>query len=142
LVSAVLLGLLQYEKQIAYPEQFVRVMTRNLAINRSRSGASLYEVVESDISSDSGTGEASVVSDQIDAASVPVNYVLLKDTLVRLESMLSPAEARCYFLLKAGLEQEDLPSRLGVTRQAVGKIIKEIRRKYMLLESEEVNEAA
>lgn len=135
LVSSVTLGLLQYSKPITYPEQFVRVMARNYAINRYRTGARQWEVVESEMNDIlDGESDSSELIQHDSNASTPVDQVLLKDTLVRLEGILTPAESKCYTLLKAGYGQEDLPLQLGVTRQAVSKIIKEIRRKFTMID--------
>lgn len=130
LMSSVTLRLLQYPKPIEYPEQFVRVMARNLAINKSRTGSGLWEIVESEMS-DETAGETGKAAPSPQSSGL-VEQILLKETLVRLERMLSPAEAKCYKLLKDGFEQADLPEKLGVSRQAVSKLMKEIRRKFLM----------
>ena len=56
--------------------------------------------------------------------------MILRDTLDRLLRRLTPAELKCYGLLKEGHEQKDLPGIMGVSRQAVSKILTSIRRKY------------
>ena len=60
------------------------------------------------------------------------------DTLDRLLRRLTPAELKCYELLKEGHEQRDLPGIMGVSRQAVSKILTSMRRKYEELESEDL----
>lgn len=51
-----------------------------------------------------------------------------------MESMLSPSERRCYDLMCQGYEQRDLPALLGVSRQAVSRMVASIRRKYLNIE--------
>ena len=51
-------------------------------------------------------------------------------------SVLSPAERRCYELMRQGYEQRDLPALLSVSRQAVSRMVSSMRRKYMDVEGD------
>ena len=92
LASHVVLSLLQYDKPIFHLRTFIRVTTKNLALNSLRVGAGLWETVESKL-----------------------------------------ADSADY----QGLEQEDLPKLIGISKQAVSKVMASIRRKYLALERED-----
>lgn len=133
LISRVVIALLEYAKPIQHPRKFIRVTAKNLALNSARVGCGLWETVESEIADLQEVEKMARTSlhEPLDESSTE-NVVVLKDTLLRLEGMLSPAERRCYQLLKEGLEQRDLARLLGISRQGVYKILRSIRKKYEL----------
>jgi len=63
--------------------------------------------------------------------------LIVRDTLDRLLERLTPAETRCYELLKNGYEQRDLARTLGISRQAASKFLRSIRNKFKELEQED-----
>ncbi len=129
LIADAVHALLEYGKPIEHPRSFIWTTVRRLAINRGCVGAGAREfsnadtVMEADIAEErSGLQET----------------VILRDTLRRLLKRLTPTEMKCYDLLKEGYEQKDLPELMGVSRQAVSKLLCAIRRKYEDLESEDL----
>lgn len=137
LVSRVILALLEYDKPILHPHKFIRITTKNLALNSARVGSGLWETVESEIADSAEADDyKNLCSNDGGADADTETVVVLKDTLLRLEDKLSPGERRCYELLKAGLEQRDLAKALGISRQGVYKILRSIRRKYELADRE------
>ncbi len=137
LISRVIVALLEYENPISHPKKFIRITTKNLALNAMRVGSGLWETVESEIA-DSEIAEESGrrAIEESDSGVRTETVVLLKDTLLRLQEMLSPSERRCYELLKKGLEQRDLAKAMGISRQGVCKLLKSIRKKYELADLE------
>lgn len=130
LVSDTVKALLEYDKQIEHPRSFIRTTVRRLATNRACVGAGARELNNSEL----GVEMESVVAETELSVSV-----IIRDTLQRLLQSLTPAEARCYELLKAGYEQRDLPRLLGISRQAVSKLLAGIRWKYEVLELEDAD---
>ena len=142
LAAEICLALLRYREDIQYPTQFVRTVARNLAINRCVYGSRAWEVAETDLR-ESTLDDPSVplveyVRSKNSAQPDPSIGVEARDTLIRLEQKLAPSEKRCYELLKQGFEQEDLPRLMGITKQAISKLMQSIRRKYLALEREEI----
>mgnify|MGYP000855178065 FL=1 len=129
LISDTVRALLEYDRPIEYPKSFIWTTVRRLAINRGCVGAGAREFSNSD-----GVIEA----DPAETQAGPSETVILRDTLERLLKRLTPAEMRCYELLKDGYEQRDLPKLMGVSRQAISKLLNAIRRKYEELESEDL----
>ena len=129
LASDALLAALRYRGDIRFPRQFIRRTIRNLCIDRSRSiGARELIGCESEASLGDLRAESS------DQPCDVCEYVALRQTIERMEAMLSPAERRCYELMRRGYEQRDLPAMLGVSRQAVSRMVASIRRKYLVIE--------
>jgi DNA-directed RNA polymerase specialized sigma24 family protein len=124
LASQALLSVLQYGGDIMHVRQFVRTVVRNLCINQHRSIRSRELTI----------GDEYECLDEADACD-PTLVLILGDTLARMEGSLTPGELRCYGLLAEGFEQQDLPGLLGVSRQAVSKMIASMRRKYLEAES-------
>lgn len=130
LASRTLLAALQYNEVIQFPEQFMRKTARNLAINHARSvGArELTGCQQESALHNACLREAGLALD-------PCSHLILSDTLSRMERELTPSELRCYRLLCEGYEQRDLPRLLGVSRQAVSRILASIRGKYLAADS-------
>ncbi len=136
LASEALLAALRYTHDIQFPWQFLRRTIRNLCIDRSRSiGA--RELTGCEWETSLGELAADLVGEPCD----PCEHLVLRDTIRRMESMLSPSERRCYDLMCQGYEQRDLPAMLGVSRQAVSRMIVSIRRKYTYLETDRPRQA-
>lgn len=129
LISDAVHALLEYGKPIEHPRSFIWTTVRRLAINRGCVGAGAREFSNSDVVLDANI---------IEERSGLTETVILRDTLERLLARLTPAEMKCYGLLKDGYEQKDLPRIMGVSRQAVSKLLRAIRRKYEELESEDL----
>ncbi len=123
LASEALLAVLRYQDPIEFPKQFLRRTIRNLCIDRSRSIGS-RELVGADVN----------IQPDCRQACDPCEQLILRDTIERMASILSPAESRCYGLMLQGYEQSDLPALLGISRQAVSRMIASIRRKYLAVE--------
>lgn len=129
LISDAVRALLEYGKPIEHPKSFIWTTVRRLAINRGCVGANAREFSNADVLFEEDIAEArSGLSETI----------ILRDTLDRLLRRLTPGELKCYELLKEGHEQRDLPGIMGVSRQAVSKILTSMRRKYEELESEDL----
>lgn len=128
LISDTMAALLEYKGPIRHPRGFIRTTVTNLAINRKRIGAGAWEQCDSDIGAE---------LDDIPAEVEIANIIIIRDTLGRLLEQLTPAQSRCYDLLRAGYDQRDLPERLGVSRQAVSKLLAQMRRKFEELEAED-----
>lgn len=129
LASEALLAVLSYQDEIRFPRQFLRRTIRNLCIDRSRSiGSRELTGCEWESSLDHLCADP-------DQSCDPCEHLMLLDSIERMESMLSPAERRCYELMRQGYEQRDLPSLLNVSRQAVSRMVASIRRKYLSTES-------
>lgn len=128
LASQGLLAALQYKGDIFFPRQFMRLTIRNLAINHAKSvGAREIPACDrEDLWASHGQSESD-----------PCDRLILSDTLGRMECALTPAERRCYELLRTGYEQRDLPRLLNVSRQAVSQLLQSIRRKYLAAEHAE-----
>lgn len=121
-----LLAILRYKGDIRFPMQFLRRTIRNLWIDRSRStGARELTGCEWEVFP--GESHADLAYERCD----PSECLILRDTIERMELMLSPAERRCYELMRKGYEQRDLPELLEISRQAVSKTVSSIRRKYL-----------
>lgn len=128
LISDTVRAILEYGKPIEHPKTFIWTTVRRLAINHGRVGA--------------GAREFSNTEDLIEAdpSEDPMRLsetVILRDTLARFLKRLTHAEAGCYELLEAGFEQRDLPGLMGVSRQAVSKLLTSMRSKYEDLEAED-----
>jgi len=132
LASRVVLTLLEYGRPISHPHKFIRIVTKNLALNSTRVGSGVWETVESEMAGASRGENFRSLLDASDSEPPIEQAVLLKDTLIRMEEMLSPAERRCYDMLKQGLEPKDLSVALGVSRQFVHKMLRSIRKKYVI----------
>ena len=130
LASRVVLTLLEYSKSISHPRKFIRIVTKNLALNSTRVGSGLWETVESEMAGASAGEDFKTLLDASDSEPAMERAVVLKDTLIRMEALLSPAESRCYALLKQGLEQKDIANALGISRQCVHKMLRSIRKKF------------
>ena len=129
LISDAVRALLEYDKPIEHPRSFIWTTVRRLAINRGSVGAGARELSNAD----------DVIDAEIEDAELPFSEtVILRDTLERLLSRLTRAELTCYDLLKLGYEQRDLPGLMGISRQAVSKLMNAIRRKYENLEAEDL----
>lgn len=129
LAAEALLAVLRYRDAIRFPKQFLRRTIRNLCIDRSRS-IGKWEIT--------GLDWEISLDDLFDDSGLPGNpceHLILRDTIERVESVLSPAEFRCYQLMRQGYEQSDLPALLGISRQAVSRVVSSIRRKYLNIES-------
>ena len=141
LAGEIRLALLSYPKGVSYPSQFVRTVARNLAINRYAYGSRAWEVTETEICElsvdDSSVPFVEYMRSRESLANDPSLSIEMRDTLLQVEKRLSPSEKHCYQLLKQGFEQEDIPQFLGISKQAVSKIIHSIRRKYLRVEREE-----
>lgn len=129
LVSDAVRALLEYEKPIEHPKSFIWTTVRRLAINRGCVGAGAREFSNAD----------TVFEDDIAVSRQALSEtVILRDTLERLLVRLTPTELACYEMLKEGHEQKELAGIMGVSRQAVSKLLTSIRRKYEELESEDL----
>lgn len=126
LISDTIAALLEYHGHIEHPRGFIRTTVRNLAINRGCVGPGAWEISNLDLDLEDGECSEIGLSD----------LSVIRDTLDHLLELLTPAEARCYNLLKAGYEQRDLPKLLGISRQAASKLVAGIRREYLSLEME------
>jgi DNA-directed RNA polymerase specialized sigma24 family protein len=129
LASEALLTVLRYKDNIQYPMQFLRRTIRNLCIDRSRS-IGMRELTGYEWETSLGDLRADLLDQHCD----PCEHLILRDTIERMESMLSPAEIRCYELMRQGYEQRDLPGLLRVSRQAVSRIVCSMRQKYLVVE--------
>lgn len=127
LISDTIAALLEYHGRIEHPRGFIRTTVTNLAINRGCVGPGAWEISNLDLDLEDGQCSEIGLSD----------LSVIRDTLDQLLERLTPAEAGCYNLLKAGYEQRDLPTFLGISRQAASKLIAGIRRKYLSLEMED-----
>ena len=96
LASRVILTLLEYERPISHPHKFIRIVTKNLALNSTRVGSGVWEIVESEMAGASPGEDFRSPLDASDSEPPMEQAVLLKDTLIRMEEKLSPAERRCY----------------------------------------------
>lgn len=131
LASEALLAVLRYRDDIRFPMQFLRRTIRNLWIDRSRSmGAQELTGCEWE------TSLGDLRADLFDQPRDPCEHLILRDTIDRMVCMLSPAELRCYELMRQGYEQRDLPVLLSISRQAVSRIVSSMRRKYLDVESD------
>ncbi|HET6455156.1 MAG TPA: hypothetical protein VFI02_12185 [Armatimonadota bacterium] len=126
LISDTVTALLEYDGHIEHPKGFIRTTVRNLAINQGVVGPGAREISNSDLDLEGDQCSEINLSD----------LSVLRDTLDHLLERLTPAEAGCYNLLKAGYEQRDLPKLLGISRQTAFKLLAGIRRKYLSLEME------
>ena len=126
LISDTIAALLGYGGHIEHPRGFIRTTVRNLAINQGCVGPGAWEI--SNLGLDLEDDQCS----EIDLSDLSI----IRDTLDHLLERLTPGEAGCYNLLKAGYEQRDLPKLLGISRQAASKLVAGIRRKYLSLEME------
>lgn len=131
LASEALLAVLHYKDDIQFPMQFLRRTIRNLWIDRSRSIGS-RELTGYEWETATGDLRAELVQ-PID----PCEQLILRDTIEQMESILSPAERRCYELMREGYEQRDLHALLSISRQAVSKMVSSIRGKYLNIERSE-----
>ncbi len=132
------LALLSYPEQIKHPAQFIRIVTRNIAINRKSYGCEAWETPESEFcyTDESTTPLVEFIQSKSQTEIDPMRTLELRDTLLRMEERLTASEKRCYQLLKKGFEQEDLARLMGISKQAVSKLIMSIRRKFLTAESE------
>ncbi|MBP6963758.1 MAG: sigma-70 family RNA polymerase sigma factor [Armatimonadetes bacterium] len=128
LISDTVRALLEYGKPIEHPKTFIWTTVRRLAINHGCVGAGAREFSNTEDLIEADTSE--------DPMRLP-ETVILRDTLARFLKRLTPAETGCYELLKAGFEQRDLPGLMGVSRQAVSKLLTSMRAKYEDLEAED-----
>ena len=124
-----LLAILRYKGDIRFPMQFLRRTIRNLWIDRSRSTGT-RELTGYEWEASLGDLHSDLAYKPCD----PCERLVLRDTIERMELMLSPAEHRCYELMRKGYEQRDLPELLEISRQAVSRMIISIRRKYLDIE--------
>ena len=142
LAAEIHLVLLRYRRPIEYPAQFVRTVARNLAINRCVYGSGAWEVSESEFGESVADGSSIPFVEYLRSKDLlgpdPSFSIQARDTLIRLEKMLSPSEKRCYDFLKQGFEQEDLSELIGITKQAVSKLIQSIRRKFLVIDGEDI----
>jgi DNA-directed RNA polymerase specialized sigma24 family protein len=129
LVCEAVEALLGYRRPIRHPRGFVRALVRNLAINRRCAGAQSRELTNSDAALELGDSERRVLE-------LPA-VIVIRETLELLTRSLTRSESQCYELLKAGHDRKDLPRLLGISRQAVSKLLRGIRRKYEALEAED-----
>jgi len=129
LISDTVTALLEYDGHIEHPKGFIRTTVRNLAINQGVVGPGAREISNVDLD----------LEDEERAEMELCDLNIIRDTLNRLMERLTPSEAVCYSLLKAGYEQRDLPGLLGISRQAVSKLVVGIRQEYMSLEEEDNN---
>lgn len=131
LASEALLAVLRYGNEIEFPKQFLRHTIRNLWIDRTRS-IGTRELTGYEWETSLGDLRADLLDEHCD----PCEHVILRDNIERMESMLSPAEHRCYELMRQGYEQRDLPVLLCISRQAVSRMVSSIRRKYLRVEND------
>ena len=129
LISDTIAALLEYHGHIEHPRGFIRTTVRNLAINQGCVGPGAREISNVDLD----------LEDKERAEMELCDLNIIRDTLDRLMERLTPSEAECYNLLRAGYEQRDLPRLLRVSRQAVSKLVAGIRQEYMSLEEEDDN---
>ena len=129
LISDAVRALLEYGKPIEHPKSFIWTTVRRLAINRGCVGAGAREFSNADTMFEDDIAEPQPGFPET---------IILRDTLDRLLVRLTPAELACYEILKEGHEQRDLPGIMGVSRQAISKMLTAIRRKYEALESEDL----
>lgn len=129
LISDTVTALLEYDGHIEHPKGFIRTTVRNLAINQGVVGPGAREISNVDLD----------LENEERAEMELCDLNIIRDTLNRLMERLTPSEAVCYSLLKAGYEQRDLPGLLGISRQAVSKLVVGIRQEYMSLEEEDNN---